>query len=402
MAVSYRSAVMQALEAASAEYAIPTDELLRYARLQDHSREMAGDRPAPPGTDAAAPDSIGSGMPDGSSADPAASAMEVAEHYARIQSDLVSRGRPLLFGSDRPTGVDVHLASQLGGEGYASLQNALEQGRFSRDDTRSNLLSSLGANAYPGLTGAPFTELHALGDQPLARAAMRYWTALDQRLGTEPALAGDGVAVNAQEAWRERSGEVTAPLVWPTPGNWNAATRASEAGVTLVGELGDPVLAVAAGRAAVMPNNGAAGHSVRVHHDDGEISGYRHLDTLPVQHDARVAAGETVGTLGRSGRLAVDADPQVHFQMWREGRALDALEELRARAAVTGRQSERPQDDRSEFVDRMFAAARAADEAGVQQAINAFNSPSARQWEGAASLETTLVEAARPAAEPQR
>jgi len=391
MAVSYRVAVTQALEAASSEHAISTDELLRYARLQEQSLANASDLPSSSGGVAAA------------DADPVALAAGLASTYARIQSELASREGRLLFGSDHPTALDVHVARQQGIEGYASLQEAAQGGRFSRADTRANLLASIAANDYARVTGEPFTLLHALQDDRLTQAALSYWAAVDTLSARESLPVTQSVAIDAQGAGHGPSGTRDEPLVWPTPGNWNAAANGPDGGVVIHGAVGDPVLAVAAGRAAVMPNNGAAGHSVRVHHDDGVISGYRHLDSLPVQHDSRVAAGDKVGTLGRTGRLPADATPQLHLQMWRDGRALDALEELRTRGAAVERPVPGLDEDRSEFVDRVFAAARTADDGGIQQAISAFSAtPAARQWEGAASLETTLVESTRSAAEPQR
>ncbi|MGO4611136.1 hypothetical protein AB4142_32880, partial [Variovorax sp. 2RAF20] len=68
--------------------------------------------------------------------DPAANTEAAAALYARNRTQIVDRqaqtGHSFLSGAEQPNGLDMYLAHQQGGGGYASIQRAIATGEFSR------------------------------------------------------------------------------------------------------------------------------------------------------------------------------------------------------------------------------------------------------------------------------
>ncbi len=86
-------------------------------------------------------------------------------------------------------------------------------------------------------------------------------------------------------------------------------------------------LVQAAGQGVVTRAEKAGGHGLHVEvlHDDGLITGYSHLSMILVTVGMRVPAGGALGLAGSTGR---STGPHLHFEVWRNGRAVDPLSEL--------------------------------------------------------------------------
>ncbi|MNM37894.1 Murein hydrolase activator NlpD precursor [compost metagenome] len=373
--------------------------------------------------------------------DPAANTRAAADLYERNRDQIVDRsektGRPFLSGSAEPNGMDMYLAHQQGGGGYASIQSAIATGEFSRDDTRKNLVNNISSRDFERVTGQPYESISGMNDRDLASSFTQYWqgkysaieiadrgiTASASLPGAQsrPSALADGVlqrgergddvrsmqeslnqlgardgqgntletnsgiyGKNTQEAVRGfqqanslevtgRADEATRDAIkaqlalpenqrnsierpapqargegatWPAPGNdqINAADKAGEGrgefgtrrsggrthgGVDIQGEVGDPIVAFGGGRVTVTPNNGAAGNTVRITHDDGSMTKYFHMDEISVRNNQRIEAGEPIGTMGRTGNTPKHGDTHLHFELWRDGRKVDPLPELR-------------------------------------------------------------------------
>ena len=102
----------------------------------------------------------------------------------------------------------------------------------------------------------------------------------------------------------------------PQPRPWEC--ELGHCGVDLAAPMGEPVFAVADGVVERVERSAAAGGSagryVRLAHLDGAVvTRYIHLDTIRKElHPGRhVAAGELIGTVGRSG--VVEGFPHLHF-----------------------------------------------------------------------------------------
>jgi len=91
-------------------------------------------------------------------------------------------------------------------------------------------------------------------------------------------------------------------------------------GIDLDGPRGQPIVAVAAGKAVRVERheNGLdhrSGKYVRIEHDDGTLTAYMHLDDVAddLEVGDRVRAGQYIGTLGATA--VYSAPPHLHFSL---------------------------------------------------------------------------------------
>ena len=86
-------------------------------------------------------------------------------------------------------------------------------------------------------------------------------------------------------------------------------------GVDLGASVGTVVLA--AGRGIVTLGRGVRGYGdmIVIDHGNGVLTRYAHLDSFSVDHDAQVAAGNVIGTVGRSGNAPAGARSHLHFEV---------------------------------------------------------------------------------------
>jgi murein DD-endopeptidase MepM/ murein hydrolase activator NlpD len=96
-------------------------------------------------------------------------------------------------------------------------------------------------------------------------------------------------------------------------------------GVDLEGRRGTPVHASAAGRVLVAWEQPIHGNAVIVHHGQGVLTAYSHLDRIDVVAGQEVAAGDVVGTLGRTGQAT---GPHLHWTLIVDQEAVDPLQWL--------------------------------------------------------------------------
>jgi murein DD-endopeptidase MepM/ murein hydrolase activator NlpD len=92
-------------------------------------------------------------------------------------------------------------------------------------------------------------------------------------------------------------------------------------GVNIAASEGASVGAAAKGRVAFVGTNiKSFGKLVLVKHDDGIITAYAHLGDISVTEGDIVTAGQSIGTIGQSGR--VDS-PQLHFEIRKSRQPVD-------------------------------------------------------------------------------
>ena len=108
---------------------------------------------------------------------------------------------------------------------------------------------------------------------------------------------------------------------WPAPGKIiRAYSGAVHKGIDIVGERGDPVVAVADGK-VVYAGTGISGYGrlLIVKHDETYLSAYGHNDTLLVSEGDAVKGGQSIARMGDSGPDSV----KLHFEMRRNGKPID-------------------------------------------------------------------------------
>ena len=99
------------------------------------------------------------------------------------------------------------------------------------------------------------------------------------------------------------------PSCGSNPPSWRAPARSAGAGTV-----------VSAGW------SGGYGRMVEIDHGGGFTTRYAHLSRIIVREGQRVAAGEIVGEVGTTGR---STGPHLHYEVRRNGDALDPLRLLK-------------------------------------------------------------------------
>jgi murein DD-endopeptidase MepM/ murein hydrolase activator NlpD len=96
-------------------------------------------------------------------------------------------------------------------------------------------------------------------------------------------------------------------------------------GVDLRADKGQLVQAASAGLVTRAGRAGGYGLQVAIAHGDGLITTYSHLSTLLVTEGTQIPARGPVGLAGSTGH---STGPHLHFEIWRDGQAVDPLSEL--------------------------------------------------------------------------
>jgi murein DD-endopeptidase MepM/ murein hydrolase activator NlpD len=93
-------------------------------------------------------------------------------------------------------------------------------------------------------------------------------------------------------------------------------------GIDLAAGTGSPVRSAAAGTVSAAGSEGGYGIVVRVQHADGIETVYAHLSAAEVQVGATLEPGQQ---LGREGNTGQSTGPHLHFEVRRDGVAVDPL-----------------------------------------------------------------------------
>lgn len=115
---------------------------------------------------------------------------------------------------------------------------------------------------------------------------------------------------------------------WPTQGrvvaNFSAADGGNK-GIDIAGTKGQPVKAAAAGR-VVYAGNALQGYGnlIIIKHNDDFLSAYAHNDSIKVDEQDTVKAGDTIATLGSTGTNS----NKLHFEIRYQGKSVDPIRYL--------------------------------------------------------------------------
>ena len=99
-------------------------------------------------------------------------------------------------------------------------------------------------------------------------------------------------------------------------------------GVDIAGREGSDVIAVAAGVVTWAGRRYGYGNLVEINHGNGYVTRYAHNKQILVEVGDTVKKGETLSTMGSSGR---STGPHVHFEVIKNGRVVDPANYLQAR-----------------------------------------------------------------------
>ena len=164
-------------------------------------------------------------------------------------------------------------------------------------------------------------------------------------LGVEPTGVADGDTL----AWREGEGAGVAqpaplerlaprimtppPDLWPVGGFVTQEFREGDAprgilphhGIDLVAAQETPLRAAGKGRVVVAGEDDFLGNFVEIQHGFGYVTVYGHCSRLAVRVGDRVDRGQVIGYLGATGEASA---PHLHFEIWKDGVAVDPRDVL--------------------------------------------------------------------------
>jgi len=187
-----------------------------------------------------------------------------------------------------------------------------------------------------------------------ARMTMEAELELDaRRYGDLPAELADDVTdriahlsmrMTQLRRLRVRAREVMPELIWPVePVNVTSLfgrrfhpifkIYRQHSGVDLAADLGQSVNAAARGTVRRAEYTETGGKLLEISHGPTVTTRYEHLSFFLVGPGDVVQQGEPIGLAGQSGAAT---GPHLHFELWRDGRPCDPLEELDVGARVVG------------------------------------------------------------------
>jgi murein DD-endopeptidase MepM/ murein hydrolase activator NlpD len=103
--------------------------------------------------------------------------------------------------------------------------------------------------------------------------------------------------------------------------------KAFHGGVDFAGKEGSEVVAVASGVVTWAGDRWGYGKLVEINHGKGYATRYAHSKDILVKLGQRVNKGDVVATMGSTGR---STGPHVHFEVLRNGRAVDPAKYIQA------------------------------------------------------------------------
>ena len=121
------------------------------------------------------------------------------------------------------------------------------------------------------------------------------------------------------------------PSVSPVPGGFNSSgfgnrvdpftgANSFHEGVDLLAPRGTPVIAPADGVVRFASNRSGYGLMVAIDHGNGITTWFAHLGSVKVSNGQSVKRGQTIATVGTSGRATA---PHAHYEVHASGKAVD-------------------------------------------------------------------------------
>lgn len=152
----------------------------------------------------------------------------------------------------------------------------------------------------------------------------------------DASLSGLDAALTRLEAVRETAKAL--PYASPAPGRPVTSKYgnridpflgrlAMHAGIDFQAHSGEKVLSTGAGTVTVAEFSGGYGNLVEIDHGHGITTRYGHLSRILVNVGDRVAVGDVIGRVGSTGR---STGPHVHYEVRKDGNAVDPLHFLNA------------------------------------------------------------------------
>lgn len=129
-----------------------------------------------------------------------------------------------------------------------------------------------------------------------------------------------------QVASRGSSGISKGVLDWPVYGPISQYSRAGHRAIDITGKVGTALHASGSGYVVEAGWNGGYGKTIVIDHGNGYSTRYAHCNSLSVAVGQKVSRGQTIATLGNTGR---STGPHCHFEVMYNGSAINPLSVLK-------------------------------------------------------------------------
>jgi murein DD-endopeptidase MepM/ murein hydrolase activator NlpD len=165
--------------------------------------------------------------------------------------------------------------------------------------------------------------------------------AVDNPIGFETKVRELDEALDLLERMKKEAQRL--PIANPAPGRAISSTfgvrkdpllgtPAHHSGMDFRAPVGAPARASAAGTVVKAGWNGGYGRMVEIEHSNGFTTRYAHLSKIGVKEGQVVSRGQEIGRVGSSGR---STGPHLHYEIRRDGEAIDPLRFLKAGKKVS-------------------------------------------------------------------
>jgi murein DD-endopeptidase MepM/ murein hydrolase activator NlpD len=220
------------------------------------------------------------------------------------------------------------------------------------DEAEDNIFSSTGADMYKQMFGEHIAKIMANnGGIGVADTILRQLQA--KASAKSPALeraveAAQSVkqeaSIPALKINAQREAEQM-PMEWQTPVNGRITSNFGmrthpitgenrhHHGIDIAAPRGTPIEAAATGTVVFAGKRGGYGNTVVIEQTDGRQTLYAHADQLLVNVGETVQAGQTIATVGSTGR---STGPHLHFEVRENGQPVDPAATL-AKGFTLGR-----------------------------------------------------------------
>lgn len=176
-----------------------------------------------------------------------------------------------------------------------------------------------GPEAAPtDIPGAP-TKTMAAAEKPL----QRYEALMPPNAGRM--RSGVGAFGLPQAGLMPVDGVVSSDFGWRT--HPISGKRRFHEGMDIAAPTGTEVRAVQSGTVRFAGTKGGYGNVVELEHGDGTVTRYAHASRLHVRRGDKIEVGESIADVGQTGHAT---GPHLHFQVEREGEAVDPVDYLSA------------------------------------------------------------------------
>lgn len=116
------------------------------------------------------------------------------------------------------------------------------------------------------------------------------------------------------------NGAQSSPFGWRTDPYTN--NEKYHYGIDIEANKGVPIKAALGGQVIQAATDPSYGNYIRIQHGDGIITAYAHCSVLSVKTGQKVKQGDVIGKVGDTGAAI---GPHLHFEVWKDGKALNPL-----------------------------------------------------------------------------